>query len=82
MEALIASALAVISKTMDMFPDYEQSKREKFHKLRTEYENEQKKPYGIRNDRLVLDLSDELRLFIESFHKIISASSVEGLRTH
>jgi len=33
-----------------MMPDYEQRKKEEFHKLRTKYENEKAKEYNNRDD--------------------------------
>ena len=79
-EAIALAALELLNQTMKLFPDYEQSKIEKFHKLREEFENEVKKPYGNRNDRLVLDLSDELRRYVEDFTKLLSKSSVASVR--
>lgn len=71
---LITALLTVMGESMKMLPDYEQRKIEKFHKLRTEYENEVKKPYEFRNDELVAHLASELRRYGEDFAKILAAS--------
>jgi len=76
---ILVSALSVVGKVMDKLPDYEQKKAEQFHKLRGEYETELKKPLGLRNDQLVLDLSDELRRHVEDFAAVLSAPSVESV---
>jgi len=79
-EAIALEALKLINGIMEHIPNYEQRKIEKFHRLREELESESKKPYGVRNDKLVLDLSDELRLYVEDFSKILSESGMAGVR--
>lgn len=79
-EAIALAGLELVNEVIKMFPDYEQRKVEKFHKLRTEFEIETKKPYGIRNDRLVLDLGDQLLRYVQDFSSLLSKSGVASVR--
>lgn len=79
-EAIALAALEVVGEAMKMFPDYEQRKIEKFHKLREEFESERKKPYGVRNDQLYMDLGDQLRIYVEDFSKILTKQSVASVQ--
>ena len=65
-------ALSAIEKLLDHLPNYEQRKRDKFFKLKKEYVEEINKEYYQRDDDKVLNLRDELIVFLESFQKEIS----------
>lgn len=65
---------------MDKTPDYDDRKREEYKKLRTDFEKEIQKPYGIRNDRRMLDMGDELLRHVETFSAFIPTSSLASLR--
>ena len=52
-------------------PNYEQKERKKFFKLKENYEREIKKSYPLRDDLIVDDLRDKLRISIESLVKKI-----------
>lgn len=64
---IVLAALGVVGKIMDKTPDYDQSKRKKYFKLKEDYENEIKKQYIERDDNLISRLDGELRLFLEAF---------------
>ncbi len=80
MEALVLAALNLTSLIMERTPTYAQSKRNKFNKLKEKYESEIKMPFGRRNDRLVLDVGDELRGYVEDFSAIVGTQSIPGVR--
>jgi hypothetical protein len=52
---------------MDRLPDYEQRKKEKFHKLLRKYKDEVSKNYPQRDDLLVSHYADKLRDFLKDF---------------
>ena len=79
-DKLLLAGMKVVGQIMARFPDYEEEKVEKFHAIRTQLEKEIIKPYGIRNDKLVLDLSDQLRIYVEDFSKILCKSSLASVR--
>ncbi len=66
---LIAAALSIISKVMDTLPNYEQAKKQKFHKLKEEYYEEFQKPSGERDDNKLTDLYGQLVRFASDFAK-------------
>jgi len=63
--ATIPVALGVIDKILGLIPNYDQRQKERFHKLRTQYENEKNSSH--RDDNLVDAYRTELLQFIESF---------------
>jgi len=79
-EAIALAALELGDNILDLFPDYEQAKRQRWHTLKTEFHDERKKPYGLRNDRRMLDLSDELVRYVSSFSPLLQQSGVASVR--
>lgn len=67
-------AIGVVSKVLDMLPDYDQRKRKKFHDLNKKYEFEKIKDYPDRDDERVIILRHELRNFIKAFQAEISST--------
>lgn len=72
---IIASAIELVKDIMEKLPNYEQSKKEKYFKLRTKYYEELKKEEHEKNDQLIDDIYDELRLFVDSFREEIKTES-------
>jgi len=68
--------LSVVNKTMDMLPDYEQRKKEKFHKMQRDYNNEKNKEYPQRDDNLVGIYRDRCLQFVAVFNYEISSKKV------
>lgn len=64
-------ALKLASQIMSNIPDYDQRKKEKFFNLSRQLEEEWNRPYPDRDDDLILNLRDELGLFIKSFYEEI-----------
>ena len=64
---IVATSLEIISKMMDLLPDYEQKKREKFYDLRMELMEELNKPYEDRDDAKVVYVSKQLAIYMEAF---------------
>lgn len=62
---IIGLALSIVDKTLDHVPNYEQRKKEKYHKLKKAYLNELIR--ADRDDNLVIKLELELRQFLETF---------------
>jgi len=56
---------------MSKMPNYEQGKKEKYYKLRRQYEREVSKDRQYRSDQRVDDYADELLLFLKVFIKEI-----------
>ena len=67
--------LSVVNKTMDMLPDYEQRKKEKYHKLLTLYENEKSQEGWLRDDNLVGIYKNKLLRFISVFKEELDVKS-------
>lgn len=66
---LIAAALSIVDKAMDMAPNYEQRKKQKYYKLKREFLNEITREDG--DDNRIGNLRDELLQFLETFNKEI-----------
>lgn len=79
--AIALAGLELANAVVALFPDYEQKKVEDYHELREKFERERKKPYGLRNDKLVLDLGDELQRYVQDFAALLRSQGVEGLRS-
>lgn len=67
----ITLLLSIANKLMDLLPDYEQVKREKFHRLRTKYEEEQMKEWDKRDDNLLGIYRSRILLFMQDFEQEI-----------
>jgi len=68
--------LSVVNKTMDMLPDYEQRKKEKFYKMQRDYSNEKNKEFPNRDDNLVGVYRDRCLQFVAVFSAEISSKKV------
>jgi len=69
---IIQLALSITDKLMDKIPNYEQRKREQFHKLRDKYEKEIVKNYPDRDDTRIDDYRDNLLRFLQDFNKEVA----------
>lgn len=58
-------AMSLADKVLGILPDYEEKKKKEFYKLKEQYERQIKKPYYQRDDLIVDQSRDELRLFIQ-----------------
>jgi len=76
----VSMLLSVVSKAMDMIPNYEQRKKKEFFKLMEDYENEKKKAYPARDDNLVGIYRDRLMLFISVFDTEISGQKIPSVQ--
>lgn len=65
-------ALTFANNLMSHIPDYDQRKRERFFKLKSEYQAEKVKEYHLRDDQRLLNLKDELEIFLQSFSKEVN----------
>lgn len=72
----IGPVLSLLDKIMDRTPNYEQSKKEQYFKIKKKLLEEAKKPDHIKNDGIIDDLSDELLIFVESFSEEIATKGV------
>lgn len=64
-------AMKLAEKIMDKLPDYDQRKKEQFYKLKTKLNNAWNSPYETRDDDLILNLQDQMKIFLESFYEEI-----------
>jgi hypothetical protein len=62
--------LTVVNKTMDILPNYEQKKKEKYYRLRKRYEHEKSK--HTPDDNLCDYYRDSLLRYIQTFTEEIS----------
>lgn len=74
----IAAAKALItlaSKAMDLFPNYEQRKKERFHQISLEIAQEKAKQRSDQDDDLLMNLRDEQLAIAIHFAQELDASS-------
>ena len=71
--------LNVVGKIVDRMPTYSQKKKEEYHKLRTQYENEKNQVYSLRDDNLVSIYRYSLLRYVSTFKNEISESSIPGM---
>jgi hypothetical protein len=64
---ITASALRVVEKIADKFPNYNQKKIEELRDLKIRYDREMKADIPNRDDNRVCHLRDQARIFIDSF---------------
>lgn len=72
----LLAVFSIVDKTMDMLPNYDQRKREKYHDLKKDYLEEINKVYPERDDDRILNIRDKLQLFLEDFSKEIRQKDV------
>lgn len=65
--------LGITHEYLKRQPDYNQKKKERFYKLESEYQKENRKRYPHRDDERVVILRDELQLFLKVFYSEIRA---------
>lgn len=73
---LVGAALSIVDKAMDLIPNYDQRKKQKFYKMRMQYEDEKNKEYPHRDDNLVGIYRDRCLQFIAIFADEISGEKV------
>ena len=71
--------LAVIGKTMELIPNYDQRKKDKYFKLLEKYENEKNRDLDYRDANLLCIYRDELMRYISVYHSEISKSEIHTL---
>lgn len=75
---IIGALLGVVDKVLEAMPDYEQRKREQYFKLRKKLQEEMSR--DLPDDNLIGNLTDELKLFLESFSQEISRQKIQAVR--
>ena len=69
--AAITAVSTVVSKTIDLLPDYDQRKKEQWRKLQLSYNDEMKKKIidgeNGRDDDLIMRLREEIVIFAQAF---------------
>ncbi len=78
---ILEVSLSIIDKFMDMLPDYEQRKKEKFYSLKVAYENEKSKQVPYRDDNLVGIYRNRILQFLSVFNSEISGQKVSSLQS-
>ena len=68
---LITLALGVVSKSLDKFPNYDQRKKEQFHKLRKKLAEERMKEQYCRDDNEIVKLEQEVKMFLQDFNSYL-----------
>lgn len=63
--------LELTNELLKKFPNYDQRKKEKFYKIASKYQNQMSIDYRYRDDNLIDNLRDELKLFSRTFIKEI-----------
>lgn len=61
--------LSIVDKLLSKTPNYDQKKAKEFYELKLSYVGELKKTYPERDDDLIMNLRDQLGVWIESFDK-------------
>lgn len=64
--------VGVFDKLLDKMPSFDQTKKNKFYKLKKELIHEENKPFISRDDNRIDNLRDELQLLIQVFDEEIS----------
>lgn len=64
-------ALVFANHLMEHIPSYDQRKRNKFYKMKTQFMAERAKEYHERDDDLIMNLREQLIVFLEAFYKEI-----------
>lgn len=52
---------------LDQIPNYEQRKKEKYHKLVSDYQNEIVRPADMQDHDLILNLRQDIYNYLEAF---------------
>lgn len=65
--------LSITDKLMDRLPDYNQRKREQYHKLKMKYLTESSKAYPDRDDNLIGLCRIDLAEFVKTFEQEIES---------
>ena len=78
---VFGTLLSVVDKVMDIIPNYEQIKKEKFYSLRVAYENEKSKEFPYRDDNLVGIYRNRLLQFISVFDSEISGQKISTMQS-
>ena len=65
---IIKLALSITDKVLARMPNYTQSKKEKFYKLKKAYESEMSRAYPLKDDNLCGIYLAELKLFLATFN--------------
>ena len=75
--SIVTSAMELVKDIIDMLPDYNQTKREKYYELRKKLQEELRKEDHEKVDGRIDDLYDELRLFLDSFREEIKTPGLQ-----
>jgi len=67
----LQAALQIANKLLDKIPDYDQRKKEKYHKLLKDYTIEKARPADMTDHDLILNMRDEIKNFLLVFSKEI-----------
>ena len=76
---LVSNLLSVIGKTMDLIPNYDQRKKDKYYKLLGKYEKEKSRDLDYRDANLLGIYRDELMRFISVYNSEISKPKVQPM---
>ncbi len=61
--------LSIVDKLLAKTPNYDEKKKKQFYDLKLAYVGESKKTYPERDDDLLMNLRDQLSVWIEAFDK-------------
>ena len=60
--------LSIVDKLLAKTPDYDEKKKKQFYDLKLSYTGELKKTYPERDDDLIMNIRDQLSVWIEAFN--------------
>lgn len=69
--------ISLVNKLIDLFPDYEQKKKEEFYYLKKRYEEAKSQSFPLRDDNQVEIYRNDLIRFIETFNTYLDVKKNE-----
>lgn len=67
----IGMAMKLGSELLEKFPDYDQRKKSKYHKMIKDYRTEVNRPADMADHDLILNLRRDIHDFLDTFYKEI-----------
>lgn len=64
-------AMNITQAILEKMPDYDQRKKQDFYEKKSNLEAEWKKPINERDDDLILNLREDVTLFLNTFYEEI-----------